>query len=134
VSRALQLMLPGGPISISETLVVNSTTNFPQINFNSDGTTTYKSNGIDGFFFPRGWYRAAGFNTPVTGIGAAYEIRLTPTAGAFGLELENTWVTLATGTSWNRISGNGTSSGLIEIRDATTDVVLGSCTITLNDN
>lgn len=128
------MLLTECPITIGGTITINSTTGFPRIDFNSDGTITYTSNGISGFYHSRGWYAAQNFGGGVTGIGARYEIRLTPSVGSFGLELVNTWVALTSGTSWNRISGNGTSTGLIEIRDATTDVVLGSCTITLNDN
>lgn len=128
------LLMGGSEITIGGTITINSTTNFPQIDFNSDGTVTYKSNGISGIYYTRGWYQAANFGHAISGAGSGYEIRLTPTVGGFALELVNTWVTLSSGTSWSRTAGNGTSTGTIEIRRASTGVVVGSCTLTLNDN
>jgi hypothetical protein len=128
------LLLVANPISIAGTITINSSTGFPQIDFNEDGTITYTSNGVAGLYYTRGWYQAANFGREYADIGLQYEIRLTADPGTFSLELLNTWVDLDTGTSWSRTSGNGSSTGLIEIRDATTQVVLGSCNLALNDN
>lgn len=113
--------------------IISSNPGFPRINFNSDGSITYTSNGIAGLYYAYGWYRTATFGNLHTGVGAAYEIKLTPTSGSFGLELTSTWVPLTSGTSWDRSSGNGTSTGTIEIREASTDLVKGRCTISLMD-
>lgn len=129
---AIALLLGECPVTISGTITINSTTSFPRIDFNTDGTITYRSNGISGLYYTRGWYQAANFGSEIPDIGAKYEIRLTPISGSFALELTDTWVAL--GTSWSRTAGNGSSTGTIEIRDKTTQVVVASCTIVLNDN
>lgn len=123
--------LVAAAVSIAGVITITSQTNFPQIDFNTDGTITYKSNGIAGLYYARGWYQAANFGAAITGIGSRFEIRLHPTSGTFALELTDTWVAL--GTSWSRTSGNGTSTGLIEIRDKVTQVVVASCTLNLTD-
>lgn len=134
MTRSLQLLMPGNPITLRGTITVSSTSSgWPRVDFNSDGTITYRSNGVSGLYYPQGWYQAVNDSSPgpgVAGIGSQYEIRLTPITGAFGLELENTWVSLSAGTSWDSV---GSSTGTIEIRNAATDVVLGSCALSLVD-
>jgi hypothetical protein len=125
------LLFCASPITVAGTISIVASTGAPQIDINDDGTITYTSNGVAGIYYSRGWYQAASEANPVAGAGSRFEARLTADPGTFTLELLNTWVDLDTGTSWSRSSLDGTSTGLLEFRDAVTGAVVGSCTLTL---
>jgi hypothetical protein len=137
VTRAQHLFLIGTEITLDTGgIIISSTSGFPRVDFNSDGTISYTSNGIAGFYFQPGWYGAAepspGQSFP--GAGSLYEIRLTPSVGSFATSAVNTWLALTSGVSWSRTAGDGVSTGTIEVRRASTQQLLGNGLLILADN
>lgn len=108
---------------------------FAGINFNSDGSVTVDDNigaGTTLSLLPEySWLTATS-----TGFGNNYEIRATETSGTVsaGSAATATWLALSSNRRWvvSQV-GAGTKSCtlLVEIRDAVTDVVRTSATITL---
>jgi len=94
---------------------------------NTNGTLTVVGNGslASGTITPDpGWY------TPTTGgIGSSYQIRITPTAGAFTSGSVNTWLTISTARVWT-VSTTLSQDVVftVEIRDTSAGTVLASTT------
>ena len=94
---------------------------------NTNGTLTVVGNGsiVDGDITPDpGWY-----SPTTTAIGSNYQIRITPTAGAFTSGTVNTWLTISSARIWT-VSTTGLQSVdfTIEIRDTSAGTVLASTT------
>lgn len=94
---------------------------------NTNGTLTVVGNGsiIDGSVTPNpGWY-----SPTTTAIGSSYQIRITPTAGAFTSGTVNAWLTISSARIWT-VSTTGVQSVdfTIEIRDTSAGTVLASTT------
>jgi hypothetical protein len=73
----------------------------------------------------------------VSRTNADFECRMTATTGTFGSGSVGTWVALSTSRTWgktrtNNAVGTDTVIGTLEIRAAVSQIVLASCTITLN--
>jgi hypothetical protein len=132
VVSSASLLFISSPITIGGTITINSSSGFPQIDFNSDGTITYSSNGISGLYHTRGWYQAANFGHEVASIGSLYQIKLTPTSESFDTSSTGVFLGMGGGVTWRRSAGSGSSTGIIEIRDAAS-VVVGTCNLVLND-
>ena len=94
---------------------------------NTNGTMTVVGNGsiIDGDITPDpGWY-----SPTTTSIGSNYQIRITPTAGAFTSGTVNTWLTISSARIWTVSTiGAQTVVFTVEIRDTTAGTVLASTT------
>lgn len=135
MSGVMQVLLAGGGfVQLTNQSVTawkfSSGSAIAEYGLDNDGTAYTQENSGASVDIPGEWWSKGS----TSGLGASYEVRATETSGTVSGGTVGTWQSLSSARAWwvtRSTAGSKTCTLTIEVRNATTLVVLDSCSVTL---